>query len=138
MEDLALQMVSVLPPFLKVMSYTRVLHNSWRDRPCVCACSGMAAFEVGLFFMLFYLQADSRLHGLSKGFTFYSLTIFNTGSLMGRLTAGVVSAYVGIPNTVAGCSFISSAVVFSMIGLRSVTSAALIGISYGYFFGGCA
>ncbi|KAG1884446.1 major facilitator superfamily domain-containing protein [Suillus subluteus] len=125
-----------LPPQPKAISYTRVLQNSWRDRPYVCACLGMATFEVGLFFVLFYLQLDSRLHGLSEGFTFYSLTIFHTGSLMGRLTAGVVSAYVDIPNTVVGCSVISSAIVFSMIGLRSVTSAALIGISYGYFSGG--
>ncbi|KAG1836288.1 major facilitator superfamily domain-containing protein [Suillus subalutaceus] len=125
-----------LPPQPKAISYTRVLQNSWRDRPYVCACLGMAAFDVGLFFMLFYLQLDSRLHGLSEVFTFYSLTIFHTGSLMGRLTAGVVSAYVGIPNTVVGCSVISSAIVFSMIGLRSVTSAALIGMSYGYFSGG--
>ncbi|KAG2032412.1 major facilitator superfamily domain-containing protein [Suillus americanus] len=126
-----------LPPQPKAISYTRVLQNSWRDRPYVCACLGMATFEVGLFFVLFYLQLDSRLHGLNKEFTFYSLTIFNTGSLIGRVTAGVVSAYVGIPNTVIGCSFISSAIVFSMIGLRSVAGAALIGFSYGYFSGGC-
>ncbi|KAG1803467.1 major facilitator superfamily domain-containing protein [Suillus subaureus] len=125
-----------LPPQPQAISYTRVLRNSWRDRPYSCACLGMAAFEVGLFFVLFYLQLDSRLHGLSKGFSFYSLTIFNTGSLSGRLTAGVVSAYMGIPNTVIGCSFISSAVIFSMIGLRSEASAALIGVSYGYFSGG--
>lgn len=125
-----------LPPQPKAISYTRVLQNSWRDRPYVCACLGMATFEVGLFFVLFYLQLDSRLHGLNKEFTFYSLTIFNTGSLIGRVTAGVVSAYVGIPNTVIGCSFISSAIVFSMIGLRSVAGAALIGFSYGYFSGG--
>ncbi|KAG1774803.1 major facilitator superfamily domain-containing protein [Suillus placidus] len=126
-----------LPPQPQAVSYTRVLQNSLRDRAYVCACLGMAAFEVGFFFMVFYLQLDSRLHGLSKGFSFYSLTIFHAGSLIGRLTAGVVSAYLGIPNTIIGCSFISSAVIFSIIGLRSVASVALIGISYGYFSGGC-
>lgn len=126
-----------LPPQPQAVSYTRVLQNSLRDRPYVCACLGMAAFEVGFFFVAFYLQLDSRLHGLSKGFSFYSLTIFHAGSLIGRLTAGVISSYLGISNTIIGCSFISSAVIFSIIGLRSVASVALIGISYGYFSGGC-
>ncbi|KAG2120075.1 MFS general substrate transporter [Suillus cothurnatus] len=125
-----------LPPQPRAVSYTRVLQNSSRDHAYICACLGMTAFEVGFFFVVFYLQLDSHLHGLSKGFSFYSLTILHTGSFIGRLTGGVVSAYVGIPNTIIGCSFISSAVIFSMIGLRSVTSVALIGISYGYFSGG--
>ncbi|KAG2151400.1 MFS general substrate transporter [Suillus clintonianus] len=126
-----------LPLQPQAVSYTRVLQNSLRDRAYVCACLGMAAFEVGFFFVAFYLQLDSRMHGLSKGFSFYSLTIFNAGSFIGRLTAGIISAYLGVPNTITGCSFISSAIIFSMIGLRSVASVALIGISYGYFAGGC-
>lgn len=125
-----------LSPQPQAVSYTRVLQNSLRDRAYICACLGMAAFEIGFFFVAFYLQLDSRLHGLSEGFSFYSLTIANAGSFFGRLTAGVVSAYVGIPNTIIGYSFISSAVIFSMIGLRSVASVALIGIGYGYFSGG--
>jgi ABC-type enterobactin transport system permease subunit len=51
---------------------------------------------------------------------------------------GVVSAYAGIPNTVIGCSLMSSAIIFAMICLRSVASVVLIGISYGYFAGVCA
>ncbi|KAG1748625.1 MFS general substrate transporter [Suillus lakei] len=125
-----------LQPQSQAVSYTRVLQNSLRDH-AYFPLPRMAAFEFGFFFVAFYLQLDSRLHGLSKGFSFYSLTIFNAGSFIGRLTAGLVSAYLGIPNTIIGCSFISSAVIFSMIGLHSVVSVALIGISYGYFAGGC-
>ncbi|KAG1818427.1 major facilitator superfamily domain-containing protein [Suillus subaureus] len=124
-----------LPPQPKAVSYTRVLQISLRDPAYVCACLGIAAFEVGFFFVAFYLQLDSRWHGVSKEFSFYSLTISNTSSFIGRLTAGVISAYVGIPNTIISCSFTSSAVIFSMIGLRSLASVALIGISYGYFSG---
>jgi hypothetical protein len=35
----------------------------------------MGAFEVGFFFVAFYLQLDSRLHGLSEGFSFYSVRV---------------------------------------------------------------
>lgn len=126
-----------LPPQPQAVSYTRVFQNSLRDRAYICACLGMAAFEVGFFFVAFYLQLDSRLHGLSEGFSFYSLTIFNAGSFFGRLTASVVSSYVGIPSAIIGCSFISSALIFSMIGLHSVASVSLIGVSYGFFAGGC-
>lgn len=122
-----------LPPQPQAVSYTRVFQNSLRDRAYICACLGMAAFEVGFFFVAFYLQLDSRLHGLSEGFSFYSLTIFNAGSFFGRLTASVVSAYMGIPSAIIGCSFISSALIFSMIGLHSVASVSLIGVSYGFF-----
>ncbi|KAG2366443.1 hypothetical protein BDR07DRAFT_1395990 [Suillus spraguei] len=126
-----------LPPKPQAVSYTRVLQNSLRDCAYVCACLWGITFEIGLLFVSFYLQLDSRMHGLSKGFSFYSLTIFNSGALIGKLTVGAVSSYVGVPNAIIGCSFISSALIFSMIGLRSAASVALIGISYGYFFGGC-
>ncbi|KAG2358188.1 major facilitator superfamily domain-containing protein [Suillus spraguei] len=126
-----------LPPKPQAVSYTRILQNSLRDCAYVCACLWGITFEVGFLFISFYLQLDSRMHGLSKGFSFYSLTIFNSGSLIGRLTVGAVSSYVGVPNAIIGCSFISSALIFSMIGLRSAASVALIGISYGFFSGGC-
>lgn len=125
-----------LPPQSKTVSYTRVLQNSSRDGAYICACVGMAAFEAGFFFEAFYLQLDSALHGLSQEFSFYSLTMLHSGSLIGRLTAGIISAYVGIPNTIVGSSLISSAAIFAMIGLHSVASAAVIAVSYGFFSGG--
>ncbi|KAG1776340.1 major facilitator superfamily domain-containing protein [Suillus placidus] len=127
-----------LPPQPKAVSYTRVLQNSSRDGAYICVCIGMAAYEVGFFFEAFYLQLDSTLHGLSQGFSFYSvrLTILNSGSFIGRLAAGVVSAYVGIPNTVVGSSLISSAVLFAMIGLHSEASVAVIAVGYGFCAGG--
>ncbi|KAG2357323.1 major facilitator superfamily domain-containing protein [Suillus spraguei] len=127
-----------LPPQPNIVSYTRVLQNSLRDGAYICACVGMAACEAGFFFEAFYLQLDSALHGLSQEFSFYSvrLTIFHSGSLIGRLTAGVIPAYVGIPNTVIGSSLISSAAIFGMIGLHSVASAAMVAVSYGFFSGG--
>ncbi|KAG1748624.1 major facilitator superfamily domain-containing protein [Suillus lakei] len=124
-----------LPPQPQAVSYTRVLQNSLRDRAYVCACLGMAASEVGFFFVAFYLQLDSRLHGLNDRFSFYSLAIFNSGCFVGRLTAGIVSAYLGVPHTAIGSSLLASATIFAMIGLRSMTSVTLIGISYGYFSG---
>ncbi|KAG2151401.1 major facilitator superfamily domain-containing protein [Suillus clintonianus] len=124
-----------LPPQPQAVSYTRVLRNSLRDRAYVCACLGMAASEVGFFFVAFYLQLDSRLHGLDESFSFYSLAIFHTGCFIGRLTAGIVSAYLGVPHTVIGSSLIASAIIFAMIGLRSMASVTLIGITYGYFSG---
>ncbi|KAG2156796.1 major facilitator superfamily domain-containing protein [Suillus bovinus] len=124
-----------IPPQLNAVSYTRILKNSSRDGAYICACVAMTAFEFGYFFEVFYLQLDSTLHGLSEGFSFYSLTILSFGSFIGRLTAGVVSAYVGIPNTVVGSLLISSAVIFAMIGLQSAVSVAVIAASYGLFSG---
>ncbi|KAG1745242.1 major facilitator superfamily domain-containing protein [Suillus lakei] len=126
-----------LPPQPKAVSYTRVLQNSSRDGAYICACVGMATYEVGFFFEAFYLQLDSALHGLGQDFRFIQcLSIFHSGSFIGRLTAGAVSAYVGIPNMVVGTSLISSAVIFGMIGLHSAASVALEAVSYGFFAGG--
>ncbi|KAG2109856.1 major facilitator superfamily domain-containing protein [Suillus discolor] len=109
-----LLMQTRLPPQSKAVSYTRVLQNSWRDGAYICASVGIAAFDFGYFFEIFYLQLDSTLHGLPQG---------------------VVSAYVGIPNTTIVFSLISSAVLFAMIGLHSVASVAVIAASYGFFSG---
>ncbi|KAG1876305.1 major facilitator superfamily domain-containing protein [Suillus subluteus] len=125
-----------LPPQPQAVSYTRVLQNSSRDGAYICTCVGLAAFEVGFFFETFYLQLDSTLHGLGQGFSFYSLTTLHSGSFIGRLTGGVVSAYVGIPNTFVGSSLISSVVIFAMVGLHSVVSVVVIAVSYGFFSGG--
>ncbi|KAG2156795.1 major facilitator superfamily domain-containing protein [Suillus bovinus] len=125
-----------IPPQPNAVSYTRVLQNSSRDGAYICGCVALAAFNFGYFFEVFYLQLDSTLHGLSREFSFYSLTILSSGSFIGRLAVGVVSTYVGIPNTVVGSSFISSAVLFAMIGLHSAASVAVIAASYGFFSGG--
>jgi hypothetical protein len=66
------------------------------------------------------------------------LAILHSGSFIGRITGSVVSAYAGVPNTTVASSLISSAIIFTMIGLRSVASVVLIGFSYGYFGGVCA
>ncbi|KAG1845419.1 major facilitator superfamily domain-containing protein [Suillus tomentosus] len=125
-----------LPPQPKIVSYTRVLQNSSRDGAYICACVGMAAFEFGYSFENFYIQLDSTLHGLSQGFSFYSITILYCGSSIGRLTGSVVAGYVGIPNTTIVSLLISSAALFAMIGLHSAASVAVIAVSYGFFSGG--
>ncbi|KAG2047050.1 MFS general substrate transporter [Suillus hirtellus] len=125
-----------LPPQQQIVSYTRVLQNSSRDGAYICACVGMAAFEFGYSFENFYLQLDSTLHGLSQGFSFYSITILYCGSSIGRLTGSVVAGYVGIPNTTIISLLISSAALFAMIGLHSAASVAVIAVSYGFFSGG--
>ena len=63
--------------------------------------------------------------------------IVNVSAFVGRLSPGLYANTLGVDNAVtisAGCC---SILIFGMIGVKSVTSVAVIGIIYGFFAGVC-
>jgi hypothetical protein len=63
--------------------------------------------------------------------------ILNVSAFVGRLSPGLYANTLGVDNAVtisAGCC---SVLILGMIGVKSVTSVAVIGIIYGFFAGVC-
>ncbi|KIM74169.1 hypothetical protein PILCRDRAFT_828457 [Piloderma croceum F 1598] len=113
----------------------KVLKKFSRDGAYMAATVGMTLFIAGFYYPLFYLQLDAISHGLNKKFAFYSLVIVNVSAFVGRLSPGLYANALGVDNAVtisAGCC---SALILGMIGVKSVTSVAVIGVIYGFFAG---
>jgi hypothetical protein len=63
--------------------------------------------------------------------------ILNVSAFVGRLSPGLYANALGVDNAVtisAGCC---SVLILGMIGVKSLTSVAVIGVIYGFFAGVC-
>lgn len=63
------------------------------------------------------------------------LVILNACSMVGRLTPGFFVKQFGVENMFIFASFACSAVMFGMIGLKSVVGVVMVAICYGFFAG---
>ncbi|EPS94262.1 hypothetical protein FOMPIDRAFT_130368 [Fomitopsis schrenkii] len=92
----------------------------------------------GLFFPYFYLQLWSTLHGNSSTFSFYSIAILNAGSIAGRLIPNALADVAGRFNVICPIAFVSTILLFSMFGVKSIAAVTVFAILYGFFSGAIA
>ncbi|EDR10229.1 uncharacterized protein LACBIDRAFT_152320, partial [Laccaria bicolor S238N-H82] len=85
----------------------------------------------------FYLQLFSIDQGISSGLAFYSITLLNAGSVLGRIFPNFFADRCGTYNILLPCLFISSALAFSMFAITNFTGMAVFGVLYGFWSGSC-
>ncbi|EAU93297.2 hypothetical protein CC1G_13220 [Coprinopsis cinerea okayama7 len=124
-----------LPPPKELPSIRGLFAKSAREVPFAIMALSLLVFAVGFFFPLFYIQLNAIHHGLSKEFSFYALVILNTSSFFGRLVPGFFVRRLGVVNSVIIAALSSTALVFAMIGLRTVASVVIIATLVGFFLG---
>ncbi|KAH8115033.1 MFS general substrate transporter [Phellopilus nigrolimitatus] len=105
------------------------------DRPYVCFVFGMTLFELVFFFPSFYLQLDAIEHGLDATFAFYSLSILNGVSFIGRLMPGFFARSLGVANMLVFSTASSTVLIFCMLAVRTVSGVAAFAALYGFFSG---
>lgn len=93
------------------------------------------SINLGLFFPYFYLQLFSIDQGISSGLAFYSITLLNAGSVLGRIFPNFFADRCGTYNILLPCLFISSALAFSMFAITNFTGMAVFGVLYGFWSG---
>jgi MFS family permease len=124
-----------IPVKRNAVNARKVLWTLGRDGAYIAAAFGLMIFSIGFYFPQFYLQLDATSHHLDATFSFYSLVILNFSSGLGRVIPGALANTLGVANMIVIATFASSAVIFGMIGLGSITSVVLVGIFYGFFAG---
>jgi len=116
----------------------------------------MFFFTVGFYFPIFYIELDATLHGIDKNFAFYSvshcfvsyffpnkhrgylqLVLLNGCGFIGRVGSGLLASKLGVINLIVAACYGCSALIFAMIGLRTVGSVVVIAILYGLLTGAC-
>ena len=65
------------------------------------------------------------------------LVLLNGGSLIGRLSAGFIAPYVGVPRLMIIAAAVCSILILGMIGLDGIPTVVVLGTIYGYFAGIC-
>ncbi|KAJ7215509.1 MFS general substrate transporter [Mycena pura] len=123
-----------LPPPAANPPLWRSLKRFSRDGVYVLATLGIAAFTVGYYFPLFYLQLDAITHSrVNQTLAFDSLVILNTSSFVGRLLPGFFAqSVINIIIAATGCGTV---LLFCMIALKSVASVIVIGAIFGFCAG---
>ncbi|KAK7050720.1 MFS general substrate transporter [Favolaschia claudopus] len=124
-----------LPPAAGRRSVLRAVPRFARDGVYVFAVLGMAFYNIGFYFVLFYLQLDSITHGISQTLSFYSLVIMNGASFFGRLSPGFFAHKLGVVNIICASAGVGTVLIFCVIALKTVASVVTIGVLYGYSVG---
>lgn len=65
------------------------------------------------------------------------VALLNTGSVFGRLLPNFFADKIGTFNMLVPCIFISSALVFAMLGLKDFAGVTVFAILYGFWSGSC-
>ncbi|KZS92106.1 MFS general substrate transporter [Sistotremastrum niveocremeum HHB9708] len=111
----------------------------FRDVRYVLLVVGGFGVSYALFFPAVYIQLFSFTKVLPQTFSFYSLSILNGASLMGRAIPGIIAdRYTGpIPMIIAMACGVS-VTIFGFLGIRdqSVGGVTAVAIVFGFFSGG--
>ncbi|GAA6008691.1 hypothetical protein JCM11491_003401 [Sporobolomyces phaffii] len=113
-----------LPPLRKIMTPT-----------FACMTGGAFLLNWGLWMPLFYLQLFAQSKGVSSNLSFYTLAIYNAGSVFGRTIPNLAADYLG-PQNIQSFSCVSAGIVlYCMYACESAASIVTFAAIYGFLSG---
>ncbi|KAH7882295.1 MFS general substrate transporter [Phlebopus sp. FC_14] len=124
-----------LPSSSSPENFLQVSKKCLRDSAYLFGAAGLTLFIIWFYYPLFYLQLNSFSHNLNTTFSFYSLVIMNSASFVGQLASGLLANVFGVTNAIILSNVGATALLFAMVGIRTVTSVVLFGVIYGFFAG---
>ncbi|GJJ08890.1 hypothetical protein Clacol_003110 [Clathrus columnatus] len=107
-----------------------------RDVPLLLAISGSALLLFSAFFPYFYIQLFAILHGISTNLAFYSITIINAMTIIGRVISGILADRYGYVNSILLSTLLMGVISFLMIKATTAPGLIVFTILYGFFAGG--
>ncbi|KZS92158.1 MFS general substrate transporter, partial [Sistotremastrum niveocremeum HHB9708] len=117
--------LSMIIPFLKELPYALVT-------------IGTTLLTPGILPTVVYIQLLSITKGLPPTFSFYSLSIVNGGTLLGRVAPNLIAdrfGSYGAFNLILPGNFLLSITILAFLGVNSVAGVAVVGAIYGFFAG---
>ncbi|KAG8741703.1 hypothetical protein FRC10_002576 [Ceratobasidium sp. 414] len=130
-----LMMKTRLPPKSRDSSHTSDIRGIVTHGVFQLTVFGYVTGRWGIWFPIFYLQLFAVRHNLDQNLAFYSLTILNAASIIGRTIPNFLSDRVGVFNVMIPCSAIAGILVFAMFGVKSSGALLVFSILYGFFSG---
>ncbi|KAF8351994.1 major facilitator superfamily domain-containing protein [Amanita rubescens] len=96
---------------------------------------GTLLMFMGLYFPMFYLQLYAIKRNVDSTLAFYSLTILNGGSAVGRIVPNLIVNKYGVMNTIVICSICCTVLIFCFLAVKSAVGIVLFAAVYGFFGG---
>ncbi|KAF8880547.1 major facilitator superfamily domain-containing protein [Infundibulicybe gibba] len=89
----------------------------------------------GFFFPVVYLQLYAAEHHIDDNLAFYSLSILNASSFVGRILGNFLADIYGPWNLQAPCTLLTGATIWAVLGVHNTTTLVAVSILYGIFSG---
>ncbi|PFH48946.1 hypothetical protein AMATHDRAFT_148803 [Amanita thiersii Skay4041] len=128
-------MKPALPPTKQEGSLFRDFRKFLREPPYLLTTIGTCFIICGFYFPVFFLQLSAIQQGISPRLAFYSLTILNGASVVGRIVPNLVVHRSGVFNAVIFCTIACSALVFCDLAVKNAVGIVMFALVYGFFNG---
>jgi len=89
----------------------------------------------GLFFPLFYLQLFAQSHGINPELAFYTLSIANAASVVGRVLPNFLADKFGVFNMLIAASTGSGVIILCWLPATNTAGVIVFSILFGFFSG---
>ncbi|KZT33310.1 MFS general substrate transporter [Sistotremastrum suecicum HHB10207 ss-3] len=103
----------------------------------VFTCIGSSLTNFGYLFPVVYIQLFSAKQGISPKFSFYTLSIFNACSIIGRIIPNILADRFGSLTVLVPMNIAMGATVLGYLGVNSLVADAIVTALIGVFSGAC-
>ncbi|KAJ6592148.1 MFS general substrate transporter [Mycena vulgaris] len=90
---------------------------------------------LGVFIPYFYLQLFAFTQGVDANFLIWVIPILNAGAMVGRLVPSFLADRYGPLNVIVPCGFISGAIMWALLGVKSIAGVSIFALFYGFVSG---
>ncbi|KZT35672.1 MFS general substrate transporter [Sistotremastrum suecicum HHB10207 ss-3] len=108
----------------------------FREPEYILVTFGCFLATFGLFFPVVYVQLFSATKGISQSLSFYTLSILNAASTLGRTFPNLLADRIGSLNMLIPITSGLGALVLGYLGVASLASDAVVTVIFGFFSGG--
>lgn len=105
------------------------------DIPYVIMIFATTLIFSGMYYPIFFLQLNAIENGIAPQLAFYTITILNGSSVVGRVIPNLFVPRFGPFNVVIPCSLITSILIFCTLAVKDVAGTIAFAILYGFFSG---
>ncbi|PVF96842.1 MFS general substrate transporter [Serendipita vermifera] len=105
------------------------------DWKYVIASAGAWFNLLGLFTPIFYMQLYAVSHGVDTNLAFYTITILNGASVIGRIVPNFIGDVWGPFNALITCTFACAIISICMLAATNTAGIIAIAVLYGLFSG---
>jgi MFS family permease len=105
------------------------------DIPYVIMVFATTIIFCGLYYPIFFLQLNAIKNGIAPQLAFYTITILNGSSVVGRVIPNLLVPRFGPFNVVIPCALITTILIFCTLAVKDVAGTIVFAILYGFFSG---
>jgi MFS family permease len=110
--------------------------SAFVDTPFIVFTLGLLIVFIGNAVLIFYISFYPQDRGFTdQSLSFYMVSIFNAGSILGRIVPNALSDRIGVFNTMAPTTLLLGVTVYCMLGVHNAAGMIVLSIITGFLSG---